>query len=365
MARDMRVIRNVPIVQTGTWQASSGEWVVTRDDIQAAIESVRDPAIRLPRIWIGHDPERATPASEQGGPAVGWMSNLQATRDGDVLLADLHVPPLLAETMHAHFPGRSVEAFTDVTTATGVTHKLVIEGVALLGRELPAVETLEDIAELWGMTPDREQSPPADAPVVAASRRRIVCALGRDTPASTAGSINPRPEATMAEDATTETDAVQADVEVTEAAVETTPGNTDGAADTTAADTTEVAPARPAIPAGFTLLEDGKLDEINGKLALLDDLLAAKSETDAEAYAAELVAAGRIAKASETKIAAEYRKNPDATRAICDLLPEGTHEAPPTGRIAAQRGADEIDLTDPNVPLPAYLQLRPVKKETR
>lgn len=350
MAREMRVIRNVPILEVGTWQASS-EWTVTRAHIYAAVNSLKDPAVRLPRIWIGHDDERDEPASDKGGPAVGWMSNLQAIDDGDTLAADMHVPPLLAETMHAHFPGRSGEFWENVTTATGITHLLTVDGVALLGRELPAVETLEDIAELWGMTPSREDVP-VDAPKIAASRRLIVCALGRNTPAP-AGPDNPRTEGHMPNPAPTGATPAP-DPKVEPGTPE--PTNTDPAAVTPpegdpAAEPTKT-PAKPAEPSKLTLddlpdhlvvMDKAKVAEYDAGMEQLGKLLKKAAEQEADAFAEELVDDRKIAAKAKPKYAAEYLENPEATRRICDLMPKGVVEAPPTGRIAATRGDD----TDP------------------
>lgn len=351
MAREMRVIRGVPIVDVGEWQASTGTWTVSPDDLAAAVAAVNDPAVRLPRIWIGHDDARDTPGSDAGGVAVGWASGLRTTNEGRTLLADFHVPPLLADTMHAHFPSRSVESWTNLRTATGIEHALVIDGIALLGRELPAVETLEDIAELWGMTPDREPAP-EDAPVLA-SRHRIVCALGRDTPAL-AGPDNPRQEAPVPSNAPAEPTPATAPEAQATAPEQPTPTPTpeptpapEAAAPAAPADT-QPTPA-PAIPEGFVLVEQGVYDDLQTRLAQVDDLVSERTAREANEYAGQLVAAGRISRASEESIAAQYREDPARTRAICDLLPEGTHEAPPVGRIAASTAGEQKVTEDTGV----------------
>jgi hypothetical protein len=337
MPREMRVLRGIPIVDVGEWEASTGTWNVGPDDLAAAVEAVNDPAIRLPRIWIGHDAARDTPGSDAGSVAVGWASGLRTTNEGRTLLADFHVPPLLADTMHAHFPSRSVESWTNLATATGITHRLVIDGIALLGRELPAVETLEDIAELWGMTPDREPAP-EDAPVLA-SRHRIVCALGRDTPAP-AGPDNPRQEAPVPSPAPAEPTPALAPEAQAAAPEQPTPTPTPEPTPAPEAAAPAAPPAAPAIPEGFVLVEQGVYDDLQTRLAQVDDLVSERTEREANEYVGQLVAAGRIARASEESIAAQYREDPARTRAICDLLPEGTHDAPPVGRIAASTPGD-------------------------
>lgn len=138
----------VELCQVGTWQASTGEVTFTPEDFAAAIAAQDDPAIRDGVIKLGHG--RQPGGLEQ--PTIGRVINLRTTNEGMTLVGDLvGVPAWLAEVIPSAFPSRSIEGAFNLQTATGHTHRFVLEGVALLGVTLPAVETLEDIARLYGV----------------------------------------------------------------------------------------------------------------------------------------------------------------------------------------------------------------------
>jgi hypothetical protein len=359
MPAEMAVIKRVPIAQVGTWAASTGEWEATRLQFEDAVRASQDRSVRPARIYLGHNEERIA-AGTDTTPAVGWPANLAL--DDDTLYADLWVPPLLADTAHVHFPGRSIEARTNVTAQSGQTYSMVIDGVALLGRDMPAVDTLPDLAELWGMN-DRE---PVAASAGTEGSRLIVCALKGATPPASAGPDNPRQEAPMPSPAPAEDPKAPAP-----GPKATEPKGTD---DTPKADPLGDEPSgtpkaeqpkadepkadTPILPDGFIPVEQAKWDELNAKLAQLDTLMADKAEREADEFAGELVAAGKIAASSKPKIVEQFKANPDGTRAICDLLPDGAHEAPPTGRVAATR-ADDTDGDD----IPSLITLTPAERK--
>lgn len=141
-------VPNVELCQVGTWQASTGEVTFTPEDFAAAIAAQDDPAIRDGVIKLGHGPQ-------PGGlehPTIGRVVNLRTTNEGMTLVGDLvGMPAWLAEIIPSAFSSRSIEGCFNLQTATGHTHQFVLEGVALLGVSFPAVETLEDIARLYGV----------------------------------------------------------------------------------------------------------------------------------------------------------------------------------------------------------------------
>lgn len=340
MPAEMAVIKRVPIAQVGTWAASTGEWEATRKQFEDAVRASQDRSVRPARIYLGHNEERIA-AGTDTTPAVGWPSNLAL--DGDTLYADLWVPPLLAETAHVHFPGRSIEARTNVTASSGQRYAMVLDGVALLGRDMPAVDTLPDLAELWGMN-DRA---PVAASAETSGSRLIVCALTDATPASTAGPVNQRPEGTMPNDATDTTAA--ADTSTT-AAVETTSTTTGAEAESTDTTTTtdavtdaqDTTSSGLVIPEGFELVESGTLAEMKAQLAEVPGLVAAQRKTEAAEYLDNLVNVKRsIAASSVPDLTKRYMKDPEGTRAFCDLMPEGIFQPPPVGRVAATRANDD------------------------
>lgn len=147
----------VPIAQVGTWMAATGEWTITRDDLQDAVAAQHDPAFRTPILKVGHRDPNWTDGRllGDGKPAVGRLDNLRLSPDGTQLLADLvGIPPILDDILDTAYPSRSVEALTGVETAAGARYRMVVTGLALLGETVPAMETLGDLADLFGVPRD-------------------------------------------------------------------------------------------------------------------------------------------------------------------------------------------------------------------
>lgn len=165
---------NVPIAEVGEdWHTTTGDFTFTTTDLMAAVNAVDDPAIKTPRLKLGHMDPRFTPDGPgmfDGSPALGKFINMRMTDNGQTLVADIAgVPKWLADVMPTAYPSRSIEGYWDVTTATGHKHQFVVTAVSLLGVELPAVETLEDLTVLLSAEgPDGVQI--VDGARVAASR---------------------------------------------------------------------------------------------------------------------------------------------------------------------------------------------------
>lgn len=157
---ELVTIPNVPICETGVdWPASTGPVTFTSDDlVSAANAPVSDAAIKLPRMRFGHTAAGTNMSDSAGGfqeqPCVGKFCNMRVEQEGNLLVADLvGVPKWLAAVLPSAYPNRSVEAFFDVTTGTGRQHRMVITSVALLGENLPGVQTLDDLEYLFSDEP--------------------------------------------------------------------------------------------------------------------------------------------------------------------------------------------------------------------
>lgn len=150
-------VRDVELMEVGTWDLSTGVTTFTVEDLASAIEAVQDPAVRAPSIKLGHVDPRF-----DGEPALGKVENMRLSEDGLTLLGDLvGVPAWLADIMASAYPTRSIEGNFNYTTATGNTHRFILTGLALLS-EYPGVQTLEDIPALYDGTlvASRRQSVP-------------------------------------------------------------------------------------------------------------------------------------------------------------------------------------------------------------
>jgi hypothetical protein len=151
----LKTVSNIPIAAVGeNWKTSTGIETVTEEDLMCALAALDDPAIKTPRVKLGHLDPRFTPDLGpnpfDGTPVLGKFINLRYDDKSMTLYADaVGVPEWFATIMPYAYPNRSMEAYRHVETATGHTHDFVITAVALLGDELPAIETLDDLKTLF------------------------------------------------------------------------------------------------------------------------------------------------------------------------------------------------------------------------
>jgi hypothetical protein len=153
---ELVTIPNIPLIETGVdWPASTGAVTFSATHLSAAAAApYSDPAVKLPRMRFGHTKAGTSIYESAGGfeeqPCVGKFTNLRVENDGNALVGDLvGVPQWLADILPVAYPNRSVEAFFEVDTPTGKKHQMIIASVALLGENLPAVATLEDLQLLF------------------------------------------------------------------------------------------------------------------------------------------------------------------------------------------------------------------------
>lgn len=152
----LTTVPNVQIVKTGIeYPLASGPTTFTAEDLASAVAAQSDPSIPSPRIWIGHSDDTRFHGERTGGipsgePALGKVKDMRLAQDGHLIEGDLTgVPKWLANIMGSAFPSRSIEGRFNVETPTGKKHRLVINGLALLGVTWPGVMTLDDIATLY------------------------------------------------------------------------------------------------------------------------------------------------------------------------------------------------------------------------
>jgi hypothetical protein len=143
-------VTGVEIVQTGIeYPLASGPHTFTVGELQAAIDAQDDPAIKAPRLRLGH--EGLNDPEWDGEPSIGVVGNMRLAQSGHTIIGDYeNIPQWLAMALPAAYPGRSIDGELGVITNTGHTHELVITGLALLGVRWPGVSTLDDIKALFG-----------------------------------------------------------------------------------------------------------------------------------------------------------------------------------------------------------------------
>jgi len=148
----------VELVRTGRWPLMTGTWEPTRDDIRHAIDALNCPAVRRPVLKIGHLDDRFTPPNvraSDGEPSIGWVDNLRAADNGNLLLGDfVGVPGWINEVMASAWPDRSIEGDKNYRCSLGHTHPFALHAVSLLGVTRPGIGTLkslQDVADLYGV----------------------------------------------------------------------------------------------------------------------------------------------------------------------------------------------------------------------
>lgn len=136
----MPSILGVELARVGTWDlAIGGRRTLTAEDFSDAVAASHDPDYGIMAIRPGHTDPRF-----DGEPALGRVENMRTA--GDRLLGDLvDLPAWLTERIHAAYPERSVEGYTNVTSPTGRRYRLVLTSLALLGVSPPAMQGLADL----------------------------------------------------------------------------------------------------------------------------------------------------------------------------------------------------------------------------
>lgn len=129
--------------------AKTGHVDVDHRMMHSILEAAADKSLRDPVIKIGHDSKLG-----DGHPAYGWVRNLRLEDTklrGDYVSMPMKLAELTAGNPDepAPFRSRSVEIRTNVTAPSGKTYPYVLSAVALLGETLPAIQSLEDIYELY------------------------------------------------------------------------------------------------------------------------------------------------------------------------------------------------------------------------
>lgn len=150
-------LRDVELIRTGTWGASTGATTVTDDDFAAIVAAYSDSVVDRPIVKLGHQDDNAmNTALGDGAPAYGWIENVgvgngtTARPNAGSLYGDLvGMPAKLAAIVPAAFRRRSVEIAWGVKTAAGKRYAAVLTGVALLGAAAPAVKGLADLMALY------------------------------------------------------------------------------------------------------------------------------------------------------------------------------------------------------------------------
>lgn len=135
-----KTIRNYPIFETGRWNNMSFT-DEDLDDIVRNYNELRSLGAQQVPLKLGHNEDQ--PVTD-GKPALGWVENLR--RVGTQIIADfVDVPRVLLEAIKQKlYRAVSVEFLLGVKYR-GKKYKHVLDAVAILGADQPAVHTLPDL----------------------------------------------------------------------------------------------------------------------------------------------------------------------------------------------------------------------------
>ena len=137
------VLRRVPVLMTGTWNASTGTEPITDDTLQSIVDAYHSGYLDPGVLKIGHTDPRFNNNVHDGEPAYGQIKN--PVIDDGVLYVDYDpIDENLAERLETSYPRCSVELANgvDIIDADGNTvasFPTVLTAVALLGATPPAV----------------------------------------------------------------------------------------------------------------------------------------------------------------------------------------------------------------------------------
>lgn len=129
-------IANVEILRTGVWNGKR----FTNADLD-------ELAANFTRVGF-HPPVKLGHSDKPDDPAYGWVSSLRRVRDR-LLAGFVSVPEeLMRQIKEKRYNSVSVEIF-DNLVRNGVTYKLVLKAVAVLGAAIPAVSGLKPLSECF------------------------------------------------------------------------------------------------------------------------------------------------------------------------------------------------------------------------
>lgn len=141
-------LNDVEIFASGNWR--NGKAVFTDNDLENLIENFNKLSDLKAPLKLGHTDKQKI-AQNGGLPALGYVTKLW--RAENKLLANFsEIPKQIMELIKRKAYGRfSVEIMRNYTYR-GNQYGNVLTAVALLGDELPAVQTIKDILDLYGET---------------------------------------------------------------------------------------------------------------------------------------------------------------------------------------------------------------------
>lgn len=162
---ELKSINNVEIFSAGKWNGDN----YTESDLDEMVKAFDETSQDFqPYLKLSHDEGQALLKAEEL-PAAGYIANLK--RVGQKLVADfVDIPEKIYFLMkNKAFRNRSSEIFWDIDF-NGKTFKRMLKAVALLGADMPAVSTLDDIINFYGLDPKKARDKKASSVILKVCR---------------------------------------------------------------------------------------------------------------------------------------------------------------------------------------------------
>jgi hypothetical protein len=140
-------LQDIEVFATGKWKGEE----YTEADLDNMVHNfdLLGHKYKAP-LKLGHD-EKQKLAQADGYPAIGWVKGLK--RSGNKLLATFSsVPKKIKQLIDRKAYGRFSSEILWNFNFSGNVHKRVLRGVALLGADMPAVTSINDILSLYSET---------------------------------------------------------------------------------------------------------------------------------------------------------------------------------------------------------------------
>lgn len=146
MSDKLKSIYSVEVFSVGTWNGDA----YTESDLDEMVTGFNENKATLqPPLKLGHNKGQELLQSD-GLPAAGWVGNLY--RVGKKLMADfVDIPEKIYEILQkGAYKKVSAEIYWNIDVA-GKEYSRLLAGVALLGADMPAVQTLNDILAMYAI----------------------------------------------------------------------------------------------------------------------------------------------------------------------------------------------------------------------
>lgn len=347
----------VEIARVGTFALSTGEHTFTRGQLASAVANAVAGA--QPRIGIGHlDPRwNDTEASQDGDPALGSVTNLRLSDDGDVLLGDyVEMPEWFAQALPSAYPGRSIEATVNDDDMT-------IHVVKLLGTKRPGIHTLEDLRSfvsdegpaLVAAGADNDGKPITVLLVASGAETPTPPGVRKESSSMTLDLVALRKRLGLAEDATEEQINAALTTEPAapaDPAVPAVPAEPAEPAAPAAATVTEPeAPVAPAAPApGTVAVDEGTLTDLKASAALVTKMVEDERLRTRKQLLDTAAQQGRFPLWRRDHYATAFDKDPEGTTKLLSAsaaeggLAPGLVPVKPIGGVRVDAGAPDEDF---------------------